>query len=178
MTAHALPETIDALKDCLFNGRLWPDYTALPAPEQPYLRMLPVQIGQPVGLGTRRITPLPVRHAVPAVAYQLDSGEASLVFSGDTTFSADFWDSLNGIDNLRHLVMETTFLNDNAAGCQSAGHTNAQLLAQGLARLKYPLQLYITHMEPGREAQTWVEVLAAAGAYRPERLRCGQVIAF
>lgn len=178
LIAYALPETIAALKDCLFNGRLWPDYTALPAPDHPYLRLLPILIGETIALGTRRITPLPVRHAVPAVAYRLDSGAASLVFSGDTTFSAEFWDALNDIENLRHLIMETTFLNDNAAGCQHSGHTNAHLLAQGLARLKRPVRLYITHMEPGREEQTWAEVLAAAGTFRPERLRRGQVIAF
>jgi ribonuclease BN (tRNA processing enzyme) len=176
--AYALPETIAALQDCLFNGRLWPDYTALPAPDHPYLRLLPIQMGETVTLGTRRITPLPVRHAVPAVAYQLDSGDASLVFSGDTTFNAAFWDALNGIENLRHLIMETTFLNDNAAGCEQSGHTNAHLLAQGLTRLTRPFRLHITHMEPGREEQTWAEVLAAAGKFSPERLQRGQVIVF
>jgi ribonuclease BN (tRNA processing enzyme) len=178
LTAYALPETIAALQECLFNGRLWPDYTVLPAPDRPYLRLLPIQLGQAIVLGTRRITPLPVRHAVPAVAYQLDSGDASLVFSGDTTFSAAFWDALNGIENLRHLIMETTFLNDNDVGCEKSGHTNAQLLAQGLARLARPLHLHITHMEPGREEQTWAEVLAAAGNHQPQRLRRGQAIAF
>jgi len=178
LMAYALPETIAALQECLFNGRIWPDYTVLPAPDHPYLRMSPLVLGETVVLGARRITPLPVRHAVPGVAYRLDSGAASLVFSGDTTFSAEFWDALNDIENLRHLIMETTFLNDNAVGCQNSGHTNAQLLAQGLALLARPVHLYITHMEPGREEQTWAEVLAAAGTYSPERLRRGQVIVF
>jgi len=178
LMAYALPETIATLQDCLFNGRVWPDYTALPTPDHPYLRLLPLRMGETVLLGARRITPLPVRHAVPAVAYQLDSGDTSLVFSGDTTYSAAFWDALNNIENLRHLIMETTFLNDNAASCQTSGHTNAQLLAQGMARLTRPVRLYITHMEPGREEQTWAEVLAAAGTFHPERLRRGQVIAF
>jgi len=44
--------------------------------------------------------------------------------------------------------------------------------------LARPVHLYITHMEPGREEQTWAEVLAAAGTYSPERLRRGQVIVF
>lgn len=176
LLAYALPETIGALKECLFNGRIWPDYTVLPSPDKPYLRFLPVQTGQPIALGTRTITPLPVRHAVPAVGYRLDSGGASLVFSGDTTFSEAFWDAVNGIENLRHLIVETTFLNDNDAGCQVSGHTNARLLARGLARLARPVFLHITHMEPGREEQTWAEVLQSATDYRPERLRRGQVI--
>jgi ribonuclease BN (tRNA processing enzyme) len=178
LTAYALPETITTLKDCLFNGRVWPDYTALPAPEHPYLRLQPITVGTPVVLGSRRITPVPVRHAVPAVGYRLDSGEASLVFSGDTTFSEAFWDAVNAMENLCHLIMETTFLNDNEAGCRVSGHTNARLLAQGLARLTRPVSLHITHMEPGREEQTWAEVMQAAASHRPARLQRGQVIEF
>jgi ribonuclease BN (tRNA processing enzyme) len=176
LTAYALAETIATLRDCLFNGRVWPDYTVLPAPDRPYLRLLPIQPGVPVALGARSFTPLPVRHAVPAVAYRVDSGDASLVFSGDTTFSEAFWDAVNGIANLRHLIMETTFLDDNEVGCRTSGHTNARLLAQGLARLAHPVSLHITHMEPGREEQTWAEVLQAVGDRSPERLRRGQVI--
>jgi len=178
LTAYALPETIATLKDCLFNGRIWPDYTMQPAPDCPYLRLLPILVGLPLTLGTRTFTPLPVQHAVPAVGYCLDSGDASLVFSGDTTFSEAFWDAVNGIANLRHLIVETTFLNDNDAGSRMSGHTNAHLLAQGLARLARPVVLHITHMEPGREEQTWAEVLQSAADHRPERLQRGQVIEF
>jgi ribonuclease BN (tRNA processing enzyme) len=175
LTAYALPETIASLRECLFNGRIWPDYTS---PELPYLRLQPVALGRPVVLGARRFTPLPVRHAVPAVGWQLDSGAASLAFSGDTTFSEAFWDAVDAIGNLRHLIVETTFLDDNDAGCERSGHTNARLLARGLARLSRPVELHVTHMEPGREEQTWGEILRAAAEYAPRRLVRGQVIEF
>jgi ribonuclease BN (tRNA processing enzyme) len=178
LIAYGLPETLATLSDCLFNGRVWPDYTAMPSPTQPFLRLQPLAVGESVRLGSRVVTPLPVRHAVPAVGYRLDSGAASLVFSGDTTFSEAFWDSVNAIDNLAHIIVETTFLNDNERGCDQSGHTNARRLAQGLARLTRPASLHITHMEPGREEQTWQEVCAAAAAYRPQRLQPGQVIEF
>ena len=181
LIAHALPETLAVLKTCLFNGRLWPDYTAQPSLQQPYLRLESVAPGVPVTLGARTLTPLPVNHAVPAVGYQLDSGTASLVFSGDTTFSPTFWDAVSRIGNLRHLIVETTFLNDNDDGCQRSGHTNAHLLAEGLQRLGLSpeaVNLYVTHMEPGREDQTWAEVLQAAVRFHPQRLRRGQVIEF
>lgn len=175
VTAHGLPETLAALQECVFNGRLWPDYTS---PEHPYLRLQPVAVGTPVVLGARSFTPLPVQHAVPAVGWRLDSGTASLVFSGDTTFSEAFWDAVNAIPNLRHLIVETTFLDANDAGCRASGHTNARLLVQGLARLTRVVELHISHMEPGREDQTWSEVLQAAGQYRPQRLQRGQVLEF
>src|SRR5574340_142381 len=79
LNVHALPETIAALKRHMLNGELWPDYSALPSPDNPYIRFIPLAVGAAVQLGMRRITPLPARHAVPAVGYCIDSGAASFV---------------------------------------------------------------------------------------------------
>ena len=179
LTVYALPETIAILKQDMFNFRLWPDYTAMPSPEKPYVRFEPVAIGQTVELSGRKITPLPVKHAVPGVAYQFDSGKASFVFSGDTTYHEPFWDALNAIDNLRYLMIEATFLNRNVAGAEASGHMRPELLAQGFKRLKQPmrrpLRILITHMEPGNENAIMAEILAVAAEFKPERLMRGQV---
>ena len=48
------------------------------------------------------------KHTVPAVGFWLDSGEGSLVFTGDTTVQNAFWDQVNQmIGNPRHLLIET-----------------------------------------------------------------------
>jgi ribonuclease BN (tRNA processing enzyme) len=174
LLVHALPQTIAALKENLLNGVLWPDYSVLPTIADPYIRLVPLKTGKTVLLGNRRITPLPARHAVPAVGYCLDSGAGSFVYSGDTTDCEPFWAALNGIENLRYLMIETTFLNANAAGAARSGHMTAALLAQGLARLQRPVTLLITHLEPGREEAIMAEVVAACGKYRPVRLEQGQ----
>lgn len=175
LTVYALPETIAILKQDLFNFRLWPDYTVLPSPDKPYVTFRSVVIGQAVELSGRRITPLPVRHAVPGVAYQFDSGRASFVFSGDTTYHEPFWDALNAIGNLHYLMIETTFLNHNTSGAEAAGHMRPELLIRGLRRLNKPVHLLITHMEPGNEDATMAELLATAGEFKPERLKRGQI---
>lgn len=178
LTVHATPETIAALKEHMLNGKLWPDYTALPAPERPYIRFKPVAPGDTVELQGRRITALPARHAVPAVAYRLDSGAASWVYSGDTTFCAEFWQELGRIPNLKYLLVETTFLNGNVAGAARSGHMTAELLAQGLRLLRRPVELFIVHMEAGREDDTLREVLQAAGEFNPQVLQRGKEFIF
>jgi ribonuclease BN (tRNA processing enzyme) len=178
LQVHALPQTITSLKENLLNGKLWPDYSALPTVDNPYIRFVPVAPGETTLLGHRRITPLPARHAVPAVGYRLDSGKASFVYSGDTTDCEPFWTALNEIDNLRYLMIETTFLNENAGAAARSGHTTATLLAQGLARLQRPVKLLITHMEPGREDSIMAEVVAACGEFQPVRLEQGQQFEF
>ncbi|BBI98495.1 cAMP phosphodiesterase class-II:metallo-beta-lactamase superfamily protein [Ferrigenium kumadai] len=175
LTVYALPETIATLEEHMLNNKLWPDYTVQPMPERPYIRFRPILAGETVELGGRRITALPARHAVPCVGYRIDSGKASLVYSADTTLCEDFWLALNRIDNLKHLLIETTFRNDNAAGAARSGHTTANLLAQGLRLLERPVELFIVHMEAGYEEVTMREVLQAASEYHPQVLRRGHV---
>jgi ribonuclease BN (tRNA processing enzyme) len=178
LLVHALPQTIAALRGNLLNGVLWPDYSVLPTIDNPYIRLVPLKTGETALLGNRRITALPARHAVPAVGYCMDSGAASFVYSGDTTDCEPFWAALNKIENLRYLMMETTFLNENTAGAARSGHMNAALLAQGLARLQRPVTLLITHLEPGKEEAIMAEVAAACGKYRPMRLEQGNEFEF
>jgi ribonuclease BN (tRNA processing enzyme) len=178
LRVHALPQTITTLKENMLNGKLWPDYSVLPTADDPYIRFVPVKPGVPTLLGDRRITPLPARHAVPAVGYCIDSGAASFVYSGDTTDCEPFWAALNGIGNLRYLMIETTFLNANAAGAARSGHMTAALLAQGLARLQRPATLLITHMEPGKEESIMAEVVADCGKYQPAPLEQGHIFDF
>lgn len=175
LKVYALPETIAALKQHLFNGVLWPDYTAQPSPGHPYLRFQPLALGQTVTLGGRHITALPAHHAIPCAAYRVDNGTASWVYSADTTHCAAFWQALNGIGNLRYLLLECTFRNDNASGAARSGHTTAALLAQGLRLLQKPAALFIVHLEAGYEDTTWREVQQAASGFAPTLLQRGHV---
>ena len=173
LTVYGLPETISAVRRHILNGEIWPDYTLLPTPEHPYLRFRPIVHGEAVELQGRKITALPTKHAVPCAAYCVDSGTASWVYSGDTTLHAEFWEALNRIDNLRHLLVETTFLNANVAGAERSGHMTAKLLARGLRMLQRPVELFIVHMEAGREEDTLREIADAVAEFRPTALQRG-----
>lgn len=175
LAVYALPETIDTLQQHMLNNRLWPDYTVLPTPERPYLRFHPIRLGETITLGDRNITALPALHSIPCIAYRVDNGTSSWVYSADTTFCAEFWHELNRIDNLKYLLIENTFRNDNAAGAPVSGHSTANLLAQGLHLLEHPVELFIVHMEAGYEETTMIEVTKAAGEFKPQMLLRGHV---
>lgn len=175
LTVYALPETIAILKEHMFNSRLWPDYTVQPAPDRPYIRFRPIRLGETIELGGRLITALPAQHSVPCVGYRVDNRRASWVYSADTTFCQDFWQELNRIDNLRYLLIENTFRNDNAVGAQRSGHTTANLLAQGMHLLNHQVELFIVHMEAGYEEVTMREVQQSAGNFKPQMLQRGRV---
>jgi ribonuclease BN (tRNA processing enzyme) len=178
LTVYALPETISAIRRNILNGEIWPDYAALPTPEHPCIRFQPITPGETVELHNRKFTALPSKHAVPCVGYCLDNGTASWVYSGDTTLCEAFWQALNRIENLRYLLIETTFRNANTAGAARSGHMTASLLAQGLRLLQHPVELYIVHMEAGHEDDTLREILDAVPKFNPALLQRGQVFEF
>ncbi|MBI4190157.1 MAG: 3',5'-cyclic-nucleotide phosphodiesterase, partial [Betaproteobacteria bacterium] len=82
VTVYAMGATIRTLKKNLFNWDIWPDFTQIPTPEEPWLRYRDIEVGNVIALGGRKFPGLPANHTVPAVGYQLDSGKASLVFTG------------------------------------------------------------------------------------------------
>ena len=97
LTVHATQETWSTLKNHLFNWNIWPDFNVIPNARAPFLRYNEIRIGEPVRLNGRTITALPAEHVVSAIGFWLDSGTASLVFSGDTTRCDAFWRAVNSI---------------------------------------------------------------------------------
>lgn len=176
VTVHAIEPTLDLLRAHMFNGAMWPDFSRIPNAAAPYLRYAPIRVGEPVDLGGRRITALPARHTVPAVAYRLDSGRGSLVYSGDTGPCRELWAAVAGIDDLRHLIVETAFPNRLCGLAEASLHLCPAMLAEELAGPRRPVEIHITHLKPGQADVTMREIEDAIGGLRPRMLRNGQVI--
>jgi cAMP phosphodiesterase len=178
LTIHATEATLEALKQHIFNWKIWPDFSQIPNPQQPCMRYHAITIGEAVMLGGRAITPLPANHVVPAVGFHLNSGTASLVFTGDTSTQDLFWGLLNNIDNLNYLIIETAFPNAEKNLALLSGHLCPALLADELVKLKRDPLIYITHLKPGESELTMQEISECVQGVTPKMLMHGQVFEF
>ncbi|WP_341743586.1 3',5'-cyclic-nucleotide phosphodiesterase [Azonexus hydrophilus] len=178
LTVHAPAAVIEALQRHVFNGTIWPDFSRLPTTDAPFMRYRELSLGQVLRLGERTILPLPVDHSVPAAAYRIDSGQASLVFSGDTGPCDAFWQAVNAIDNLRILIIECAFPDRERDLAVLSKHFCPSMLADGLAKLERACDLYITHLKPGQAEATLAEVESCLGHLAPRRLSNGLVLTF
>ena len=184
VVVYALQATIDSLRKHIFNWTIWPDFSVIPSVEQPSVSFVPVALGEQVHLpGGAVITVLPAAHVVPAVGYQIDSGEASLVYTGDTTVNSALWPCVNGIGNLRHLIIECAFNQGEQALAQVSCHLCPEMLAQELRCLERPVQVHVTHLKPGEAGQTIDEIDKTLHELSPratienvQLLRRGQVL--
>lgn len=178
LTVHCCRATMCILRDHLFNWRMWPDFSEIPNKDQPYLAWETLEVGETAVLGERRFTALPANHVVPAVGYWLDSGSASLVFTGDTTTNEALWIEVNKIGNLRYLIIETAFPNTERELAVSSKHLCPSLLAEELAKLKRSARVFVTHLKPGAGTQTMAEVEEDLAQFNPRMLANGQVFRF
>ena len=178
VTVYATSPTIETLKKHFFNWDIWPDFTVIPSPEEPWLRYQAIEVGQVIALGGRKITVLPAIHTVPAVGYQLDSGKGSLVFTGDTGPNDALWPVVNRIENLKFLIIETSFSDKDRQLAELSQHLCPSTLAEELAKLERPADIYITHLKPSEIELTMQEIEELSGSLQPHLLQNNHVFEF
>ena len=175
LTVYATPATAEILRTHIFNWAVWPDFSEIPSADNPWLCFKPLVTGQAVHLHNRRIVPLPANHTVPAVAFQLDSGTGSLVFSGDTGPCHDLWQAVNSIGNLKTLIIETAFSNRERKLAETSLHLCPSMLLEELCYLQSRPDIFITHLKPGQIELTMEEIEDSIGEFKPRMLQNNQV---
>lgn len=178
LTMYATEATEAILRTHIFNWAIWPDFSEIPNKENPYLRFQTIRLGQEIALNGRKITALPARHTVPAVGYRLDSGAASLVFTGDTTTNDELWKEVNKIGNLRYLIIETAFSERDRQLAVISQHLCPSLLFEELQKMEHKPEIFITHLKPGQIELTMREIEESIGQHKPRMLQNSQVFEF
>jgi ribonuclease BN (tRNA processing enzyme) len=176
---HALAATLAALRNHVFNGVIWPDFTRLPDAEHPVLALVPIELGQVVVASGARVEVLPASHTVPAVGYAVgpaDRPDAGVwVFTGDTGPNPALWDRLAALD-VKALVIETAFRDDEEELARISHHLCPKRLRGELSSLQRPTDVYITHIKPGEVQPVMSEIARLDSAHRIQALATGGVI--
>ena len=172
---HAQEATLDTLRRHLFNGQLWPDFSRIPTPETPFMTFETLPAGGEVALNGRTLRSIPVNHVVPAVGYIARGANGSLAFSGDTTVTDEFWKVLNATEDLRRVIIETSFMDKDEELSRISKHLCPSMLTGELKKLKSSAKVHITHLMPGHEDEIMQEIARHIPHNTPKRLMLGEV---
>jgi len=175
LIVHALPETISALREHIFNWTIWPDFTELPHKNDAVLKLETMEAGSFTEVSGRQIQMVSVNHAVPAVGYCIKADGKVFAFSGDTTSNENFWDSLNQYDSLDLLFVESAFADKDIKLAKVAYHYCPKLLALDLEKLKHRTRICISHLKPGYEREIIQQCRAALPGWDVCQLNSGDV---
>ena len=181
VTVHAIHDTLNTLRAHIFNWKVWPDFNMIPDAANPFLLYQEIKLGEPLILNGRTFTALPANHVVPAVGYQINSGDASLVFTGDTTTCDPLWAAVNTIKNLKYFIIETAFSNCERELAKLSKHLCPSMLVDELAKLKRdrPLpEVFITHLKPGEAEIIMQEITDSHLSMPVQALKNHQIFTF
>ncbi|VAX09981.1 CAMP phosphodiesterases class-II:Metallo-beta-lactamase superfamily [hydrothermal vent metagenome] len=172
---HGLVETIQALKDHVFNNIIWPDFSVLPSKHNPVMCYEVMAPGDIFAFDDYSIEMIPVNHIVPGVGYRVQTLEKAFAFSGDTTTNDRFWATLNQRERLDILIVEAAFPDQDIDISRRAGHYCPRLLAEDLAKLKHRPEIYITHPKPGAEQAIFEQCKKHIQGHRINLLSAGSL---
>src|SRR6185503_1283869 len=145
------PGTIAVLKKHFFNDKLWPDFSKIPDHDRRtvvFQKLTPNKDNQVLDY---RVRPIPVDHTVEAAALVVSDGSGSIAYSGDTGPTDELWDQLADQPDLRALVMEVAFPNEQQKLARDSGHHTPQSLERELKKLgaaRRDLPVLLFHIKP------------------------------
>lgn len=148
---HAKSATIDALKEHIFNWKIWPDFSELPSKQAPVMKFKIMAPGEVVNIEGRQIEMIDVNHSVPAAAYAIKTADKAMAYSGDTTTNESLWQVLNSYDRLDFMIIESAFADHDEKLAKLSHHYCPSLLAADLRKLKHRPKIGISHLKPGDE---------------------------
>ena len=178
VTIHATAPALESIRSHIFNWAIWPDFSTISVRKRLVMQYEAIAVGQKIVLGNRSIAALPANHTVPAVGFHLASGNAGFVYTGDTSVDDMLWSSLNEIEDLRYLIIETAFPDRDESLAHASKHLCPRLLELGLERLSMPAEIFITHLKPGQADLIMSEIRERCGHRNPRMLQNDQVFEF
>jgi phosphoribosyl 1,2-cyclic phosphodiesterase len=157
---YALSQTLDIVNSCLLDGRMYVDFSKWPSAEKPFLRLNAIDPFERKIIEKYEVLPVPVKHSVPAVGYQVTSNDGkSLFYTGDTGPGlSTCWEHISP----QLLMIEVSGCNEVGDFLKSVGHLSAQLLKEELSQFRqtkgYLPRIVVVHIPPQYQKQVEQEV--------------------
>jgi ribonuclease BN (tRNA processing enzyme) len=150
LTIAGTKETLLALTTHFFNDKLWPNFAVIPDPDHPTIVFQEIPLEEPTKVLGYTVTAIAVNHTVEAAGFIIDDGKGAIGFSGDTGPTDRLWQILNTVPNLRAMLMEVSFPNNEQQLATASGHHTPRTLVEDLKKFKAAKDLatMLYHIKP------------------------------
>jgi len=156
-------DTVRCLRQHLFNGALWPDFTQISNGTTPVLRMDPLALGQTVSVHGVEVTPFRMEHEVTCYGYLLQEPRASVFVCGDTSSLACLDEVFRRAKGLRAVFVEASFPMDNEGVAEQSTHLSTASFVREVTRhIPREMRVLVSHIKPGYAERIQKEIEALA----------------
>jgi cAMP phosphodiesterase len=157
-----IKKTIEILKKHFFNGLLWPDFAQIPSASKPTIVYQVLKPEVPTDVAGFEVRAILVSHTIDSSGFLVrgPDGEGAIAYSGDTGPTERLWEVLNEAKDLRAMLMEVSFPNDQQKLATVSGHHTPQTLAVELKKLerRRDVPMFLYHIKPSFQKQVEKEL--------------------
>ena len=152
VVVYALPEVISSLRKFIFNDQIWPNFEkiSLRSGRGPTLEFRSIAPSEPFEINGISLTAVRVNHVVPTVGLKLQDQQSAVIFTSDTYITDEIWELARRTEPLRAIFVDVSYPNELENLAAASKHLTPQSLASELVKLKRAVEVYATHIKPGK----------------------------
>jgi len=159
ITFYGSEQTLNDLRDGIFNNRIWPDFTVLRNHKSVALSLRTVSPEVPFEINELRFTPYLMEHTVTCFGYLIEDGSSRLFVAGDTGNASLVREIVQRVDDLDALVIEVSWPNRLMELARASSHLTPAILEDAWP-LHKSARVLITHIKPLHLEEITAELLA------------------
>lgn len=167
MRIWGLEATLDAVRESLFDGRIWPDLKG-------HAEWRPLRLHESFPLGPWEVETGASSHTVPCLTYLFRGGGHTVAIVGDTRYDASVAEWV-GSRAPTHCVVECSTPDAKRDETVRFGHQTPSDLRAWRRALGDGPRIFATHLKPSHEERTRDEI-RALGDPRLSAPSCGDVL--
>ena len=157
---YATPSDFDALREYIFNHRMWIPVEMLRNDHTELLAFHPIASYESFLAEGLRVTPIPVSHTILTHGLLVEGEEASLLFTSDTGPTERLWEAASACHNLRAVFIDLSFPNRLTDLARVSGHHSPLTLLEEMTKIKPGVEVYAVHIKTPYRDQVAAEIAA------------------
>ena len=148
---YGLPQTLKAVKENLFSGDIWPDFSQIPLLGQstPAMEFIPIEFEKNYEIDGVVLTPFAANHTVPCCGFVIEKEGKGIIYSGDTFVTERLWEIVNTQPSLHTMIIDVSFPDFLENVAIASKHLTPKYLKSELLKLhRKDLKIYVNHLKP------------------------------
>ncbi len=148
---YALQDTIDSIKNHLFNNQIWPDFTQIHFPNSniSVIELITIETDVTYEMDSFNITPIKTNHTTGSCGYIIKQLDQGIFVTADTYCSDIIWDRLNSDKSIHTLCIDVSFPSQYDQLAEDSKHLTPKLLHKELQKLQRDdINISLIHLKP------------------------------
>jgi len=158
---YALKDTIESIRDHIFNNKIWPDFTKIKFPNSDkfVVELITIELDVTYDMGDFSITPIKTNHLAGSCGYVVKQSNHGVFITADTYCSDRIWDVVNSDKSIHTLCIDVSFPSEYDKLAKDSKHLTPKLLKEEMNKLtRDDLNISIMHLKPSFESRIYKEI--------------------